>query len=51
MLNSHHVNFQIAMLGGTDVAVLRTFEVKIQLLPPNIYLTFIMIYMRSSDLP
>lgn len=35
MLNSHHVNFQIVMLSGADVAVLRTFEAKIQLLPQN----------------
>lgn len=38
MLNSHHVNFQIAMLSGADVAFLRTFEAKIQLLRQNILL-------------
>lgn len=38
MLNSHHVNFQIAMLSGADAAFLRTFEAKIQLLPQNVLL-------------
>lgn len=38
MFNSHHVNFQIAMLSGADVAVFRAFEAKIQLLPQNVLL-------------